>query len=171
MKKLVIVVLFFLTTYILIANVNDPNSLVIQRVQIKGNDACTWIQNTGIFNFNSASYVAGLFWPCDIFSSYCYSSGLCASGIINGKLGQFVCSFRGELVPGYIANNSLQTNPDYKIYFVKSTDNESTNPDYANWYKMVPYGAPYQDLNNNYIFDVGIINLDSPVRYRQYLFV
>jgi hypothetical protein len=68
----------------------------------------------------------------------------------------FCCSYSGELSPGYILNNRFQTNSDFKIYLIKSTDNESTNPDYANWYKMIPYGAPYQDVNNNCTYDPGI---------------
>ncbi len=156
MKKIIIVVLFLLTAYILIANVNEPNSLVIQRVQIKGNEACTYLQNTGIFNQNTTSGNApGLLWPCGI-NSYCFTSGLSGAGIINGKLGMFVCSYMGELVPGYIANNKLQKNPDFKIYIVKAGDNETNNPDYANWYKMIPFGAPYQDINNNCKYDPGI---------------
>ncbi len=33
---------------------------------------------------------------------------------------------------------------------------QTNNPDYANWYKMVPYGAPYVDRNNNGVYDQGI---------------
>ena len=32
------------------------------------------------------------------------------------------------MVPGYIANNKLQKNPDFKIYLIKAGDNETTNP-------------------------------------------
>ena len=135
---------------------NEPDVLVLQRVQIKGNETCTWIQNSGILNQNTTyGNMAGLFWPCGS-KSYCFTSGLCGAGIINGKLGEFVCSYMGELVPGYVANNTLQKNPDFKLYLIKATDNESNNPDYANWYKMIPYGAPYQDLNHNCMFDAGI---------------
>ncbi len=35
-------------------------------------------------------------------------------------------------------------------------DNATNNPDYANWFKMIPYGAPYKDMNNNGQYDDGI---------------
>ena len=70
---------------------------------------------------------------------------------------RYVCLYLwGELAPGYILNNEFKTNSDFKLYFVKSSDNETNNPDYANWYKMIPYGAPYQDMNNNCAYDHGI---------------
>jgi hypothetical protein len=82
--------------------------------------------------------------------------GLSAACMIDNHLGMFACSYNGELCPGYVKNLSGTTNTDFKLYSVKVNDNVNTNPDYANWYKMVPYGAPYSDLNKNGMFDIGI---------------
>ena len=155
MNKFFIVCIFIISLFIFTA-VKQQDEFMIQRVPISGNEACTWIQNTGIFNQNTTSgNTPGLYWPCRVHS-YCYSSGLSTGCKINNQLAMFCCSYRGELVPGYVANNRFQTNPDFKIYSIKSGDNELTNPDYANWYKMIPYGAPYQDVNNNCIYEEGI---------------
>jgi hypothetical protein len=68
-----------------------------------------------------------------------------------------MASYRGEWSPGYYNNNSVyQTSPDFKIYSVKAGDNSSNNPDYANWFKMIPYGAPYVDINKNGQYDQDI---------------
>ena len=67
MKKIIIVIYSCLSAYLLIANVNEPNSFIIQRAQIKGNEACTWIQNTGIFNQNTTSgNLAGASGPAEL---------------------------------------------------------------------------------------------------------
>jgi len=47
------------------------------------------------------------------------------------------------------------TNSNFKIYRVSRGDSNS-NPDYASWGLMVPYGAPYNDVNHNGVFDAGI---------------
>ena len=65
-------------------------------------------------------------------------------------------SYKGEFSPGCIVNGQAYTDADFKFYNVKAGDSINTNPDYANWYKMVPYGAPYIDVNNNGVYDQGI---------------
>ncbi len=55
--------------------------------------------------------------------------------------------------PGYYMDSLFTTNSDFKVYKVSRTEQAWNNPDYANWYKMVPFGAPYIDINNNCFFD------------------
>jgi hypothetical protein len=62
-------------------------------------------------------------------------------------------SYTGEYAPGYILNGNFITNSNFKIYRVTYGDNAGTNPDWANWGLMVPYGAPWTDKNNNGIYD------------------
>ncbi|CAN5517202.1 hypothetical protein BH10BAC5_BH10BAC5_24250 [soil metagenome] len=90
----------------------------------------------------------------------CFTAGLSLAAYVNGILKEASCSYAGEYAPGYIIDSSgvpvVRTNSDFKIYKVSSTDNSNNNPDYANWYKMVPFGAPYDDINHNGIYDNGI---------------
>ncbi|MFA7361185.1 MAG: T9SS type A sorting domain-containing protein [Candidatus Kapaibacterium sp.] len=137
---------------------SSPDVIVIQRVYFTGNNIFNYFQNTGILNQNTTSAnTAGLFWAADSMKSYCFTAGFNMSAIINGQLAQCMASYSGEYAPGYFTSDSMyNTNIDMKLYMVKRTDNSWTNPDYANWYKMVPFGAPYEDLNNNCYYDDGI---------------
>lgn len=68
-------------------------------------------------------------------------------------------SYKGEYLPGYCDNGVAFTNSMFKLYKVERGENAGSNPDYAQWGQMVPYGAPYVDVNNNGIFELGI---DTP---------
>lgn len=136
---------------------SSPDVVVIQRVYFTGNNIFNYFQNTGILNQNTTSgNSAGLFWAADSMKSYCFTAGFNMSAIVKGKLAQCMASYGGEYAPGYFTDSMYMTNADMKIYKVSRTDNSWTNPDYANWYKMVPFGAPYEDLNNNCYYDDGI---------------
>jgi hypothetical protein len=50
-----------------------------------------------------------------------------------------------------INNNSIFT-----IYKVSRGDNQYNNTDWANWGLMVPYGAPYTDVNHNGLYEPAI---------------
>lgn len=144
----------------------SPNSIEIQRVRLLSPNMGSWFQNTGIFNqYNRTNNIPGLEWPYKSGKFAVFSSGLSISAFISNSLAQVTASFSGEYTPGYIMNDSGITNSDFKVYLVRFNDNASTNPDYANWYKMVPYGAPYNDVNNNGVFD---INLDIPGKPNAY---
>jgi len=160
-------VLLFLTLTTAIAQKNvkivypqeyNPTIVVIQRVVMNVNNISSYFQNTGIFDQNSISgNQAGFEWPKNTGKTACYSAGLCIGCGINGQNAQVMASFHGEYAPGHFLSNHLwETNSDFKMYTVKLGDNASNNPDYANWYKMVPYGAPYKDVNGNYVYDDGI---------------
>ncbi|MFA5012327.1 MAG: hypothetical protein WC644_10295, partial [Ignavibacteria bacterium] len=134
-----------------------PESIIIQRVILNPNNISAYFQNTGIFNQNSASGNSpGLSWPKGSNRYACYSAGLSIACGINGQYAQVMASYWGEYTPGTFQNGSWTTNSDFKMYTVRNGDNAYNNPDYANWYKMVPYGAPYKDLNNNGIYDDGL---------------
>ncbi|MCE1164648.1 MAG: T9SS type A sorting domain-containing protein, partial [Bacteroidetes bacterium] len=67
-------------------------------------------------------------------------------------------SYKGEYAPGYIHNGIPDTVSNFKLYKVSRGDGPS-NPDWENWYRMIPYGAPYYDVNNNGVFEP---NIDTP---------
>jgi len=137
-------------------NGDNPDAVVIQRVKLQANNIAAYFQNTGIFNQNTISgNTAGFEWPKgqNPAKTACFTAGLSIGCYIDGQLAQVMASYKGEYAPGIIQNLTGFTSPDFKIYNVKSGDNAGNNPDYANWYKMVPYGAPYDDVNQNGVFD------------------
>lgn len=135
----------------------SPAIVVVQRVNINANNINSIFQNTGIFNQNTAlQNQAGFEWPKGSAKHACFTAGLSIGAYINDSLAQTMASYRGEWSPGYYNNSVYQTSPDFKIYSVKAGDNSSNNPDYANWFKMIPYGAPYVDINKNGQYDQDI---------------
>jgi len=127
-------------------------------VLLQENNILSYFWTTGVFNQNmNLSNQAGFYWPKGAYFDHtaCFTAGLSIAGYINGQLAQSMVSYKGELTPGYIVNNQAQTSDAFKYYSVKLIDSV-TSPDYANWYKMVPYGAPYNDVNNNGVYDQGI---------------
>jgi hypothetical protein len=133
-----------------------PNA-IMQTKKYTGNNICTYFNNFGVFNQNfSTTNTPGLEWHCNNAETYVFTSGLSALVYIKGEFGMFSCSYKGELAPGYINDSVFITNSDFKIYKVSPHDSPWQNPDYANWYKMIPFGAPYEDVNNNCIFETGI---------------
>ncbi len=136
----------------------NPDAIVIQRVIMNANFISSYFQNTGIFYQNTTSGNApGFEWPKTSGKMACFTAGLCIGCGINGQYAQVMASYRGEYAPGHFKpDHTWETNADFKMYSVKAGDNIYNNPDYANWYKIVPYGAPYKDVNNNHQFDIGI---------------
>jgi hypothetical protein len=168
MKKFIFLLLVLFTfTFI------DAHSIVVlQRVYFTGNNICNYFQNTGILNQNTASgNMPGFYWHCDPEQHYCFTSGFNIATKINGQLAMITASYKGEWAPGYYNDSSFVTNSDIKIYKVCRTDNAMSNPDYANWYKMIPFGAPYEDVNNNCMFDRDIDKPGVPDAYQTLFFV
>jgi hypothetical protein len=123
------------------------------------NNISTHIVSSGIFNQDiRTTNTPGFMWPAGSQRFALFSTGLCIGAKVNGAVRLATASYHGEYCPGYILNGSPVTDSDFKIYKVSYGDGPS-NPDWANWYKMVPFGAPYVDVNHNGIFDP---NIDTP---------
>ncbi len=88
-----------------------------------------------------------------------FSSGITIGALVNNSLRMASCSYNGEYRPGYCINGNFYTDNKFKYYKVKSGDNASNSFDWTNWGQMVPYGAPFVDVNNNGIYDPQI---DTP---------
>ena len=134
-------------------------SIIQEQVRFDPNNIDTWIQNTGIFDQDiRTSNTPGLMWPKGANRFTVFTAGVTIATYIEGILKLASASYKGEYAPGYI--NIVGgvpvpvTNADFKLYKVTSSD--STSADYLNWYKMIPYGAPYVDRNNNGQWDIGI---------------
>lgn len=154
MKKL-------LSTAILIAALINavyaqaPQSFVI----FNPNNISTHIVSSGIFNQDiRTSNSPGFEWPQGSSRFAVFTSGLCIAAKVNGVIRLASASYSGEYSPGYMLNGNPVYNSDFKIYKVSYGDGPA-NPDWANWYKMVPFGAPYVDVNNNGTFET---NIDTP---------
>ncbi|MCE1163785.1 MAG: carboxypeptidase regulatory-like domain-containing protein [Bacteroidetes bacterium] len=133
----------------------SPQSYVI----LNPNNISTHIVSSGIFNQDITSANApGFQWPGGSQRFAIFTSGFCIAAKVNGALLLASASYRGEYCPGFTVNGVPATNSDFKIYKVSFGDGPS-NPDWVNWYKMVPYGAPYVDVNHNGVYDN---NIDTP---------
>lgn len=127
-----------------------------QQVLSDGNNISTWIGNTGVFNNdNRTTNTPGFQWPKGSNKFAIYTTGLTTAAYINDSLRFASASFSGEYRPGCILNGVLKTDSTFKLYKVSRGDNNS-NPDYANWGLMIPFGTPYEDVNNNGSFEAGI---------------
>ncbi len=123
------------------------------------NNISTHIVSSGIFNQDiRTSNTPAFQWPQGSSRFAIYTTGLCIAAKVNGVIRLASASHQGEYCPGYILNGNPVTNSDFKIYKVSYGDGPA-NPDWANWYKMVPFGAPYVDVNNNGTFET---NIDTP---------
>lgn len=128
--------------------------IVIQQVSLDANNINAWFYNTGIFDQDlRSSNHPGFEWPKGTGKYAIFTAGLCCGGYIQNNLREFMCSYKGELAPGYIIDSAgipkAKTDYKFKIYKVSRTDNHINNPDWLYWGYMVPYGAPFIDVNHN----------------------
>jgi hypothetical protein len=142
---------------------NENSSLfIIEQKALNSNNISAYITNTGIIDQNILStQTPGFEWPKDSGKYAIFSAGLTIAAYVNNQLRMAAASWKGEYAPGYIIDSSgyprARTNSAFKIYSVKKNDNWINNPDWLNWGYMVPYGAPFTDVNSNgtyeYIID------------------
>jgi hypothetical protein len=151
---------FFLIIFFFLINLSY-SQVVVQRVKLEPNNIRAWFQNTGIFDQNTSNSmnIAGFEWPKGSGHTAIFTSGLTIAARVNGIIKMASATYKGEYAPGYCNNGVPVTNSNFKIYKVSRGDNQYTNPDWANWGLMVPYGAPYVDVNFNGTYEPAI---DTP---------
>jgi photosystem II stability/assembly factor-like uncharacterized protein len=128
---------------------------------LDGNNIRSYFWTTGIMNQNPTMInTPGFEWPKGSNKYAIFTSGLSVAGYVNGILKEAMVSYNGELWQGFI-NNGVPETPAYmkRIYKVRQGDNCYNSVDWANWGLMVPYGAPFRDVNNNGVYDMCI---DTP---------
>jgi photosystem II stability/assembly factor-like uncharacterized protein len=126
----------------------EIDSLKMQ-VKLDGNNISTYMSYAGVFDQNRfTSNTPGFEWPINSGKNVIFTTGLSASCMINGQLAQTMCSYAGEYYPGAILNGQFYDSSMFKIYKVIRAGG-SSQPDWQNWGCMVPYGAPFVDVNNN----------------------
>jgi hypothetical protein len=144
--------------------------VVIEQQCIDVNNIRTYFYNTGIFNVNlHYSNTPGFEWPKNSNKYAIFTSGITIAAKVFGALRMASASYKGEYAPGYVNNSSgvpvTITNSQFHIYNVRKTDPpDSTDRKY--WGNMIPFGAPYVDVNNNgayeYFIDIpGVKDADQ----------
>ena len=124
------------------------------------NSISSYFNPSGIFDQKMRTgNLAGFEWPNGSGKTAIFTAGLNIAGKINGQLREAMALYRGEFRTGTILNGNPYTTDAFKLYSVKKTDNWQTNPDWHDWGYMVPYGAPYIDVNNNGTYEY---NIDTP---------
>ena len=131
----------------------------------------TVFSSYGIFNFDRANgSQPGFRWPIDSFRTAIYSSGLSIAGFVNSQLRMMAGSYAGECYPGHCINGNYFWDSTFRIYKVSRTDNPNTSYDWAHWGSMVPYGAPFVDVNQNGIYEP-LIDTPGVRKAEQTLFI
>lgn len=131
------------------------------QLPLDANTTSTWIWNTGVFNQDMrTTNTPGLMWPKGSNKFAIFTSGLTIGTYMNGNLRLATASYAGEYQPGYVdltpAGPVFKTSTDFKLYKVVAGDNANNNPDFANWGLMVPFGAPYVDVDGNKTYTPGV---------------
>jgi hypothetical protein len=140
-----------------ISGQDNPQAIVQKQVKFTPNRLSTTLSNTGIFNQNIDQNNSPSFnWPAGSNKFAWFTAGLTICARVNGNVRMAAASYEGEYAPGYILGDSVITNNDFRLYRISKFESPISNPDYENYYKMIPFGAPYDDVNNNGVFDIGI---------------
>jgi len=128
---------------------------IVKRVKLDGNNISAYFQSSGIYNQNTTNgNTAGFEWPKGSGKTAVFTSGLSISAMVNGSLRQAMGTYKGEFAFGQIINgNPVNLSGLNRIWKVSAGDNCSNSIDWANWGMIVPYGAPYRDVNNNGQYD------------------
>jgi hypothetical protein len=122
--------------------------------KLEENNISSFFYYRGIFDQDRRNgNLAGFEWPKGSGKKAVFTAGLSIAAYSQGQLREAMASYGGEYIPGICNNGIAQTNDTFKLYSVKRGDGPSTNTDWLNWGLMVPYGAPFVDVNNNGIYD------------------
>jgi len=176
MKKLTVILLVSFSIQLnLFSTGNNAlgnNPFVFHQGIFQANNIRTYFTNTGVFNKDFRySNPLGMEWPIGSGKIALYSTGITTAAYVQGVLRMASVSYNGEYVPGYINNSSgvpiVITNSNFKIYNVRRTDIPDSN-NWKNWGLMVPFGAPYVDVNHNghyeYLIDTpGVKGADQTI--------
>lgn len=155
MKKKILHILILLNCISFFSTENLISSAILD-----ANNVRSFFSNTGTFNQGIYNNSPGFEWPKGSGKFLCFTSGFSITCKINGNLALVSGSYSGEWTPGYVIKSfggvTGFTNNTFKIYSIKKSSTPYNNPDFENWHLMVPYGAPYDDVNGNCIYDPGI---------------
>ncbi|MBN1634787.1 MAG: T9SS type A sorting domain-containing protein [Ignavibacteria bacterium] len=133
-----------------------PNTdSTLKQAVLEGNNIRAYFLSNGVFNQNpNIQNTPGFEWPKNSGHNAIFTTGLSISAYYNGALRQASAYYLGEYFPG-LTTNEVPQSPTVlrRVYKVKQGDNCYNSVDWANWGVVVPYGAPYYDVNNNSVYD------------------
>ncbi len=142
---------------IAVSILDAPTAFIKAQNNMNANNIDAWVQNSGTFDQDiRTNNTPGFMWPKGSNRFAIFTAGLSIGAYIEGALRLATASYSGEYQPGYIDNGSPVTSDIFKIYKISDSDEPGTNPDYDNWGLMVPFGAPYVDINSNGTYDPGV---------------
>ncbi len=129
-----------------------PNYNIVQN---NFNNTNIYLKSSGIFNQNTTTgNQPGFEWPKGSGKFVFFTAGLTIGAKLNNTDFRMIASsYNGECKPGCVINGSPFTDYKFRYYKVSRTDNWQTNVDWRTWGLMVPYGAPFVDVNNNGTYD------------------
>ncbi len=165
-KYLLFLIFPLLFLGIITLNKTDLNSIsgevdvTKQQALFDPNNIRTFIWNTGVFNQDlRTNNTPGFMWPKGSGKFAIFTTGLTLSAYVQGAIRMAAASYNGEYCPGYVDSGQFKTDSRFKFYSVRKTDNYISNPDWITWALMVPFGAPYVDVNHNGTYEFVI---DTP---------
>lgn len=175
MKKLIS--LFLICTLAAVAqkgflkSSSPDNTALYMWQQFDVNRINATISSAGPYADYFKTYSSGLEWPKGTGKTAVFAAGLWIIGrhVPSNSLRTAVMDYTTEFQPGPILTTfNTQTNdssvaadpsdPKYRVYKINNGDTAENNPDYAEW--PGDLGAPYNDLNNNGLWDPGT---DTPM--------
>ena len=153
-----------LTAVLLFGFGNNNNSLnplfLVKQDSLDKNNISAAIWNDGVFNQEiRTNNTPGFEWPKGSGKFAVFTTGFNIAGYVNNQLRMASAWYAGEYEPGFCVNGIFHTNNNFKIYKITRGDSRISNPDWDNWQFMVPYGAPFKDVNGNGIYEPSI---DTP---------
>lgn len=138
---------------------SSPSSLILDyKPALNVNEVEAWIANDARL-FQAANDAAAFIWPAGsgrsaifLMSPWlaCQFEGQEGFGGLRTAAVQNIGRNGTEFRPGRIIRTATgiqaddQTKPEYRLYVIRSGDNENTNPDYRDW--PFEQGAPYKTL-------------------------
>jgi hypothetical protein len=131
-------------------SLDELNYLIKTQVAFDANNIRSFIWNEGVFDQDlRTNNTPGLEWPKGAGKFVIFTAGFTIGAYVNGGLRLATASYSGEYGPGYCIDSVFHSDSRFKHYSVKPTDNYINNSDWLNWGLMVPFGAPYVDVNHN----------------------
>ena len=167
------------TSFLIAADPSIPHTNSIYKSSIQewksfdGNNIQCMISSDGPYADYRKTSSSGLFWPKGSTKTPVYTSGIWIVGKhrATGSLRTAVQQYQSEFSPGTIQGifntstnrgfvSSSRVDSLYRVYKIRKGDNSKNNIDYKEW--PGDLGAPYNDINNNGVWDRGI---DTPKLY------
>jgi len=146
----------------------SPNATSFVPVQspLQANNIQSFIWNSGVFNQDlRTNNTPGFYWPNGQTHAALFTTGLSLCGNYNGQLRAAMASYKGEYRPGYVDNSgNFQTDARFRIYSISPLHpNGYIDPNthqvfdaWSDYAIMIPFGAPYVDLDSNGVYTPGI---------------